>query len=46
MTMALDLLCILASYALAFGLRFDFSLDAYHSHILMTTSPYGVPPTR
>ncbi len=42
MTTVLDLLCILASYWLSFMLRFDFSLDTYHSHILVSTAPYGV----
>ncbi|MDP3542427.1 MAG: nucleoside-diphosphate sugar epimerase/dehydratase [Elusimicrobiota bacterium] len=42
LVMALDLCCILAAYGLAFLLRFDFDLDAYHSGILLTTSPYGV----
>src|SRR5436305_9478952 len=41
LVLGLDLLCILAAYALAFMLRFDFSLDAYHSGILVTTCPYG-----
>jgi FlaA1/EpsC-like NDP-sugar epimerase len=42
LVMALDLAGVMASYAVAFLLRFDFALDAYHSHILLTTSPYIV----
>lgn len=42
LVMGLDLLCVLIAYGLAFMLRFDGSLDTYHSNILLTTSPYGV----
>ncbi len=40
LVMTMDLLIVLASYAAAFLLRFDGLLDAYHTHILITTSPY------
>ncbi|UPT75218.1 MAG: polysaccharide biosynthesis protein [Elusimicrobiota bacterium] len=42
LVMGFDLACVLAAYGLAFLLRFDFTLDAYHSNLLLTTSPYGV----
>ncbi|MFA6004621.1 MAG: polysaccharide biosynthesis protein, partial [Elusimicrobiota bacterium] len=38
--MLMDLTGVLAAYILAFLLRFDFVLDGYHAHILLTTSPY------
>ena len=39
---ALDAFAVMAAYALAFLLRFDFRLDAYYLHCLAATAPLAV----
>ncbi len=39
---SIDIVAVLAAYALAFLLRFDFALDPFYLHCMITTAPFAV----